>query len=99
MVSNDRPKGSHRLLTLGRLFLLFEIYLFAATQTALRSDTFIAPPLLIFLVLHRWMLLGILVAIICGCEFLWRRTWLTASVLCISVIVAGVGDALLKTLN
>ena len=87
--------GSRRIVTPGRLLLLFEIYLCVATQTAVQSDTFIAPPLVIFMILRHWMSLSILVAFICGSEFLWHRNWLTALVLVLSVIVAGVGESLL----
>ncbi|HXA17021.1 MAG TPA: hypothetical protein VN380_08520 [Thermoanaerobaculia bacterium] len=87
--------GSHRIVTPGRLLLLLETYLLVATQVAIQSETFIAPPMVIFTLLHHWMWLSIPVAFICACEFFWRRRWRTALVLFLSIIVAGVGNALL----
>ena len=94
-ISGNRAARPHRLLTLGRVLFLFEIYLYVATQVALSSDTFIAPPLLIFFMMHHWMGLFITVAFICICEFWWRPTWLTGLILSLMVIAAGVGYALL----
>jgi hypothetical protein len=93
-ISGNRAVRPRRLLTLGRFLFLFKIYLFVATQVALSSDTFIAPPLLIFFMLHHWLWLFIAVAFICSCEFVWRRTWLTGLILFLKVIAAGVGYAL-----
>lgn len=95
-ISTKRAVRTHHLLTVGRFLFLFEIYLFVATQVALASDAFIAPPLLIFFMLHHWMALFLTVALICSCEFWWRPTWLTGLILFLMVITAGVGYALLR---
>lgn len=94
-ISGNRAVRTHHLLTVGRFLFLFEIYLFVATRVALSSDTSIAPPMLIFFMLHHWMALFITVALICSCEFWWRPTWLTGLILFLMVITAGVGYALL----
>jgi uncharacterized membrane protein len=95
-ISGNRAARRRHALTLGRVLFLFEIYLFVATQGALSSDTFIAPPMLIFFMLHHWMALFLTVAFICSCEFCWRPTWLTGLILFLMVIAAGVGYALVR---
>jgi hypothetical protein len=94
-IPGNRPARPGRFLTLGRVLFLFEIYLYVATRLALSSDTFIAPPLLIFFMLRHWMALFLTIAFICSCEFWWRPTWLTGLILFLMVITAGVGYALL----
>ncbi len=62
---------------------------------ALTSDALIAPPILIFLVLHDWLAVAIFAAFVCGVEFLWRRNWITGSVLVIAVVLTVGGERLL----
>ena len=87
-----------RVITFGRALLLIEIYLLVAVQVAVRRDAFIAPPLFLFFLLHHWMVPSTLVAFICSCEFAWKRTMVTGAVLFLAIVIAGVGEALLRTI-
>ncbi len=87
--------GSLRLLSVGRFLLLVEVYLLIATAMALTSDALVAPPMLIFAVLHHWLAVATFAAFVCGVEFLWRRNWMTGAVLVISVVLAVGGERLL----
>jgi hypothetical protein len=87
--------GSLPLLSVGRFLLLVEIYLLIATVMALTSDALIAPPMLIFAVLHHWLAVATFAALVCGLEFLWRRNWVTGAVLVIAVVLAVGGERLL----
>jgi len=67
-----------RLVTIGRVLLVLELYLLIASRLALASNALIAPPVLVFLALDQWLPLSLVVALVCAAEFLWRRTLLAA---------------------
>ena len=93
--SEEGTRGPFRLLSLGRVLILLEIYLLVSAHVALTTDVFLAPPVLLFMTLHDWMSMSIIVAFVCSFELFWRRTWLTGSAFVFAIVLMGVGELLL----
>ncbi len=83
-----RGKSRPRIVTLGRLLVVFEIYLAVAARFAFERDVVIAPPVLIFAIVDHWFQIGLITLVVCGIELAYFRTRVAAAVFVFAVVFA-----------
>lgn len=77
-----------RIVTPGRLLVVFELYLVVAARFAFDLDIVIAPPVLVFLIADHRMQVGLVALVVCGIEVAYFRTRTAAAVFIVALLFA-----------